>query len=115
MSRAVKIARHYAKPEPQRGRTAHVVPPTEAPGVCCPTELLQLRKQVVVAVTMDWTVMCFNHNLKLLWEYNLQHDFPHHSSVREVQHSSPSVPECGLSHRLCVNSGQWRVSMDGFV
>jgi hypothetical protein len=42
------------------------------------------RKQVVVAVTADWTVMCFNHNLKLLWEYNLQHDFPHHAAIREV-------------------------------
>jgi hypothetical protein len=85
-----------------RTNSSQVAPPTEARGVCCPTKFLQLRKQVVVAVTMDWTVMCFNHNLKLLWEYNLQHDFPHHSAVREVQHSAPSAPEWSSSHRLCV-------------
>ena len=49
-----------------------------------PKKLKQLRKQVVVAVTADWTIMCFDHNLKLLWENNVQEDFPHHASIREV-------------------------------
>eukprot|EP00238_Polyblepharides_amylifera_P006621 CAMPEP_0196591354 /NCGR_PEP_ID=MMETSP1081-20130531/69302_1 /TAXON_ID=36882 /ORGANISM="Pyramimonas amylifera, Strain CCMP720" /LENGTH=702 /DNA_ID=CAMNT_0041914685 /DNA_START=132 /DNA_END=2240 /DNA_ORIENTATION=+ len=43
-----------------------------------------LRKQVVVVVTADWTVMCFDHNLRLMWEVNIQDDFPHHASIREV-------------------------------
>lgn len=34
-----------------------------------PTELvIALRKQVLVAVTSNWQVMCFDHNLRLLWE-----------------------------------------------
>eukprot|EP00240_Pyramimonas_obovata_P007282 CAMPEP_0118942264 /NCGR_PEP_ID=MMETSP1169-20130426/35822_1 /TAXON_ID=36882 /ORGANISM="Pyramimonas obovata, Strain CCMP722" /LENGTH=153 /DNA_ID=CAMNT_0006887253 /DNA_START=222 /DNA_END=680 /DNA_ORIENTATION=+ len=49
-----------------------------------PKQRKQLRKQVVVAVTADWTIMCFDHNLKLLWENNVQEDFPHHASIREV-------------------------------
>lgn len=30
------------------------------------------RKQVLVVVTSGWSVMCFDHNLKKLWEANLQ-------------------------------------------
>lgn len=30
------------------------------------------RKQVLVVVTSGWFVMCFDHNLKKLWEANLQ-------------------------------------------
>lgn len=30
------------------------------------------RKQVLVVVTTGWTVMCFDHNLKKLWDVNLQ-------------------------------------------
>lgn len=34
-----------------------------------PSELvIALRKQVLVAVTSNWQVMCFDHNLRLLWE-----------------------------------------------
>ena len=34
-----------------------------------PAELVvALRKQVLVAVTSNWQVMCFDHNLRLLWE-----------------------------------------------
>lgn len=29
-------------------------------------------KQVLVVVTSGWFVMCFDHNLKKLWEVNLQ-------------------------------------------
>lgn len=32
----------------------------------------QKLKQVLVVVTADWSVMCFDHNLKKLWEHNLQ-------------------------------------------
>lgn len=32
----------------------------------------QAHKQVLVVVTSGWSVMCFDHNLKKLWETNLQ-------------------------------------------
>lgn len=32
----------------------------------------EIRKQVLVVVTSGWSVMCFDHNLKKLWETNLQ-------------------------------------------
>lgn len=32
----------------------------------------QPQKQVLVVVTSGWSVMCFDHNLKKLWETNLQ-------------------------------------------
>lgn len=32
----------------------------------------QVQKQVLVVVTSGWSVMCFDHNLKKLWEKNLQ-------------------------------------------
>lgn len=37
----------------------------------------QVQKQVLVVVTSGWSVMCFDHNLKKLWEKNLQvsHNF----------------------------------------
>eukprot|EP00854_Cymbomonas_tetramitiformis_P007008 gene7008-8357_t len=43
-----------------------------------------LRKQVVVVVTASWTIICLDHNLKVLWEQNIQENFPHYASVREV-------------------------------
>ncbi|KAG8383387.1 hypothetical protein BUALT_Bualt04G0007200 [Buddleja alternifolia] len=42
------------------------------------------RKQVLVVVTTGWTVMCFDHNLKKLWDVNLQKDFPHNAHHREI-------------------------------
>lgn len=30
------------------------------------------QKQVIVVVTSGWSVMCFDHNLKKLWDVNLQ-------------------------------------------
>lgn len=32
----------------------------------------QVQKRVLVVVTSGWSVMCFDHNLKKLWETNLQ-------------------------------------------
>lgn len=32
----------------------------------------QPQKQVLVVVTSGWAVMCFDHNLKKLWEVSLQ-------------------------------------------
>nr|AAL58934.1 AT3g51050/F24M12_90 [Arabidopsis thaliana]AAN64522.1 At3g51050/F24M12_90 [Arabidopsis thaliana] len=42
------------------------------------------QKQVVVVVTSGWSVLCFDHNLKKLWETNLQEDFPHNARHREI-------------------------------
>lgn len=44
----------------------------------------EIRKQVLVVVTSGWSVMCFDHNLKKLWENNLQEDFPHGAHHREI-------------------------------
>ncbi|XP_002735115.1 uncharacterized protein LOC100378520 [Saccoglossus kowalevskii] len=33
--------------------------------------MLQVRKQVVVALLSDWTVMCYDHKLQLLWQNKL--------------------------------------------
>ncbi|KXZ54830.1 hypothetical protein GPECTOR_4g901 [Gonium pectorale] len=43
-----------------------------------------LRKQVIVVVTASWQVLCFDHNLVLLWEYDAKEHFPHHSHIKEV-------------------------------
>jgi hypothetical protein len=49
------------------------------------TELVRaLRKQVVVVVTAGWNIMCFDHNLKLMWETSIREDFPHHAEIKEV-------------------------------
>eukprot|EP00271_Cylindrocystis_brebissonii_P005161 TRINITY_DN17107_c0_g1_i1.p1 TRINITY_DN17107_c0_g1~~TRINITY_DN17107_c0_g1_i1.p1 ORF type:complete len:716 (+),score=145.26 TRINITY_DN17107_c0_g1_i1:201-2348(+) len=42
------------------------------------------RKAVVVVVTAGWSVLCYDHNLKLLWENNLQEEFPHGARHKEV-------------------------------
>ncbi|XWS29245.1 hypothetical protein CRYUN_Cryun24cG0011800 [Craigia yunnanensis] len=44
----------------------------------------QPQKQVLVVVSSGWSVMCFDHNLKQLWENNLQEDFPHNAHHREI-------------------------------
>ncbi|KAJ7944224.1 FG-GAP repeat-containing protein [Quillaja saponaria] len=44
----------------------------------------QPHKQVLVVVTSGWSVMCFDSNLRKLWENNLQEDFPHNAHHREV-------------------------------
>ncbi|XP_062582236.1 uncharacterized protein LOC134244004 isoform X2 [Saccostrea cucullata] len=31
------------------------------------SSMMQIRKQIVVVVTDDWQVLCYNHNLELLW------------------------------------------------
>ncbi|OMO56951.1 hypothetical protein CCACVL1_26096 [Corchorus capsularis] len=44
----------------------------------------QPQKQVLVVVTSGWWVLCFDHNLKKLWESNHQDDFPHNAHHREI-------------------------------
>ncbi|GKV41538.1 hypothetical protein SLEP1_g49053 [Rubroshorea leprosula] len=47
-------------------------------------KLGQPQKQVLVVVASGWSVMCFDHNLKKLWENKLQEDFPHNAHHREI-------------------------------
>ncbi|KAJ6818483.1 uncharacterized protein M6B38_406085 [Iris pallida] len=44
----------------------------------------EIKKQVLVVVTSGWSVMCFDHNLKKLWENNLQEDFPYGAHHKEI-------------------------------
>lgn len=44
----------------------------------------EVKKQVIVVVTAGWNIMCFDHNLKKLWEDDVQVDFPHGSHHKEV-------------------------------
>ncbi|KAJ4964612.1 hypothetical protein NE237_016461 [Protea cynaroides] len=55
----------------------------------------EAQKQVLVVVTSGWSVMCFDHNLKKLWENNLQEDFPHAAHHREI---SISISNYTLKH-----------------
>jgi hypothetical protein len=42
------------------------------------------RKSVTAVLTAGWTVLCFDHNLRLLWEHALGADFPQGWTPREV-------------------------------
>eukprot|EP00897_Mesotaenium_endlicherianum_P001124 jgi/Mesen1/11011/ME000098S10407 len=53
----------------------------EAPGS---GKRAKTRKAVIVVVTTGWSILCFDHNLKLLWENNVQEDFPHGARHKEV-------------------------------
>lgn len=44
--------------------------------------MLQVRHQVIAVLTSDWTVLCFDHELKLLWKNKLL-DIPE-ITVRQV-------------------------------
>lgn len=44
----------------------------------------EIRKQILVVVTAGWSIMCFDHNLKKLWEADVQEDFPHGALHREI-------------------------------
>ncbi|XP_039011393.1 uncharacterized protein LOC120140478 isoform X1 [Hibiscus syriacus] len=59
-------------------------PVAMATGVIERTYRNKPQKRVLVVVTSGWSVMCFNHNLKKLWENNLQDDFPHSAHHREI-------------------------------
>ena len=42
------------------------------------------RKQVVVVLTSDWQVICYDHNLQTKWNYTLRTTLPRHSTIKEV-------------------------------
>lgn len=43
-----------------------------------------ITKQILVVVTAGWSVICYDHNLKKLWEADLQEDFPTQARHKEV-------------------------------
>jgi hypothetical protein len=49
-----------------------------------PSDPITLRRQVIAVVTQDWTVLCFDESLKLMWETNLQDFVPDEFYHREV-------------------------------
>lgn len=42
------------------------------------------QKQVLVVVTSGWAIICFDHNLEVMWEKDLQEHFPHGAHHKEV-------------------------------
>ncbi len=51
------------------GASEHVRPAAMATGYLQKFQsMIQVRKQVVVVLLSDWTVLCFDHTLKLLWK-----------------------------------------------
>ncbi|KAK9039699.1 hypothetical protein V6N11_014892 [Hibiscus sabdariffa] len=70
-------------------------PVAMATGVIDRTFRNKPQKRVLVVVTSGWSVMCFNHNLKKLWENNLQNDFPLNAHHREI---AVSISNYTLKH-----------------
>ncbi|KAL2632806.1 hypothetical protein R1flu_004285 [Riccia fluitans] len=44
----------------------------------------ETSKEVLVVVTASWSILCFDHNLKKLWETDVREDFPHAAHHKEV-------------------------------
>ncbi|GLT82699.1 hypothetical protein SLE2022_010570 [Rubroshorea leprosula] len=65
----------------------------------------QPQKQVLVVVASGWSVMCFDHNLKKLWENKLQEDFPHNAHHREI---AISISNYTLKHGDIGTCHHWR-------
>ncbi len=38
----------------------------------------------MVVVTAGWNIMCFDHNLRLMWETSILREMPPHTEIREV-------------------------------
>lgn len=45
----------------------------------------EIRKQILVLVTAILLIMFFDHNVKKLWEADVQDDFAHGSLHREIK------------------------------
>lgn len=43
------------------------------------------RKQVLVVVTASWQVLCFDHNLVLMWEVAIEESLPPNARLAEVR------------------------------
>lgn len=43
------------------------------------------RKQVLVVVTASWQVLCFDHNLGLMWEQAIEDSLPSNARLDEVR------------------------------
>lgn len=70
------IVRLSAGRQPAALASGYIDPPPKDP--------ITLRRQVIVVVTQDWTVLCFDEKLKLMWESNLQDFVPDDFYHREI-------------------------------
>lgn len=70
------IVRLSAGRQPAALAAGYIDPPPKDP--------VTLRRQVIVVVTQDWTVLCFDEKLKLMWESNLQDFVPDDFYHREI-------------------------------
>jgi hypothetical protein len=61
----------------------HLTPPRSS-GSSRANSNVKTRKAVVVVVTSGWHLLCFDHNLRLLWEVALGGEFPRRARIREV-------------------------------
>ncbi|CAG5124890.1 unnamed protein product [Candidula unifasciata] len=74
------------------------------------TSMMQIRKQVIVVVTDDWQVLCYAHDLKLLWYQQLPLPVSDFSSV-EVKALAVLVSPFSIEKKhkgLIVVSGSFR-------
>ncbi|GBG86482.1 hypothetical protein CBR_g41477 [Chara braunii] len=42
------------------------------------------RKQAIVVVTAGWHILCYDSNLRLIWDQNVQEHFPHGAHIKEI-------------------------------
>ncbi|GMH45150.1 hypothetical protein BSKO_13107 [Bryopsis sp. KO-2023] len=74
-----------------------------------PIELVRRpRKAVLVVVTSDWLVTCFDHNLKPLWEKYIHDDIPQHAVIEEIAISISNHTMYGGDRGLIVIGGSMR-------
>ena len=62
----------------------HLTPPRSSGSSSRANSNVKTRKAVVVVVTSGWHLLCFDHNLRLLWEVALSGEFPRRARIREV-------------------------------
>lgn len=61
------------------------------------------RKQVLVVVTASWQVLCFDHNLSLMWEVAIEESLPPNARLAEV--SAVCMGYCLTWSLLCTGFG----------
>ncbi|XP_072024501.1 uncharacterized protein [Amphiura filiformis] len=55
--------------------------------------MIQVRQQVIIVLTSDWTVLCFDHQLQLLWETQLM-------NIQQDRYYIRDVAMTVVSHKL---------------
>jgi hypothetical protein len=92
---------------------------TEANVSCCPQVAMAAgfidpepvekvrppRKQVLVVVTASWQVLCFDHNLALMWEVAIEDSMPPNARLAEVSAPHAALCCCLTWSTLCTACG----------